>query len=295
MEQGYDYDTYNNWSVSVPVVIGFCLVLVHFGLIVAIGHYGDYDKLIYFLYSYSKIVFRGSIDRTCTVNNKNRIEFHKYYGLEKLRFLFYLSLVTTLVIWCVFISFWASFLLEETNVCDFRLDCFTTNSSLSSTKPDDFVKIENCDEVPRNATVLCLQFDLNLTEGFSYAVGFFGAAIAYIHFYGKAMVYTMKKFLVEEEFSCVHCGLLFCWCCLIILPSVFFFITLLVPIFDASINTKERYLKYYAYVCCFAYAGPFVGSVVSKYLYHPIKNRNTSEPAGPVIFIRQISDVNEVI
>ena len=113
MEQGYDYNTYNNLSFSVPLVVGFIVVLVHLSLTISIGRFGGDDKLNYFLYTYSKIVFSGSIDRTCTDNNNNRIEFHKYYDLEKSRFLFYLSLVTTLVIWCVFISFWASFLLEE--------------------------------------------------------------------------------------------------------------------------------------------------------------------------------------
>ena len=293
MEQGYDYDTYNNLSFSVPSVVGFIVVLVHLSLMILIGKFWGNDKLIYFLYSYSKIVFRGSLDRTCTDNNNNinRIEFQKYFGgLEKRIFLFCLSLVTTLVIWCVFISFWASFLLEETNVCTFRLDCFTTNSSLSSTKPDDFVKIENCDEVPRNATVLCLQFDLNLTEGFSYAVGFFGVAVAYIHFYSKAMVWIMKASL-EREFSCVRCGLFFCWGCLIFGP---FILLPIIGILDASINTKERYLQRYAYVLFFVYAGPFIAFVVNKYLYHPIKNGNTSEPAGPVNFIQEANNANGV-
>ena len=168
--KGFSYDIYDNWSLYPPFIIGSVLSFLHIAIVAVLPCLNrvserKFKSILPYILRYSKIVFRGALKE-----EDNQV---KLYGYEIQQWLVVLlSFVTTATFYCVFISFWAAFLLEETFVCDPRLDCFVTNSSLSSASSDYFRTIEDCDEIEVNATVKCFQFQFDATEGFAYAVGF---------------------------------------------------------------------------------------------------------------------------
>ena len=181
---GFSYDTYDNWSLYPPLIVIIVWLVLHF--VIGITCKALERNLFSYILQYSKIVFRGALKE-----EDNQIKFYGY----KIKHwqVVTMSMVTTITLCCVFISFWAAFLLEETFVCDPRLDCFVTNSSLSSASAEDFQTIQDCGEIEENATVRCFQFEFDAAEGFSYAVGFFGVAVAFISLYNNLLIWFMGK------------------------------------------------------------------------------------------------------
>lgn len=97
-----------------------------------------------------------------------------------------LSTVTTMILYMIFLTFWASFLIEESVVCDRQLDCFFTRSLFSVSYRVEYIdcsevgnstttcsyfisgyRVDDCSRVG-NYTVTCFRFVLAATKGFAH-------------------------------------------------------------------------------------------------------------------------------
>ena len=287
MSTGFGYDTYNNLAVLVPVFSSVSLVALHFILSFIMNICEGDEARIQFLFIYSKVIFYGVLKK----DKKKKISFHDYEIHNWCLFL--LSSVTTFVLICAFFSFWAAFLFNETFVCDPRLDCFVKNSTTNS-----FVPVSDCATVGDNAKVECYQFKFDVSEGFSYAVGFFAVAVAYICLYSSVLIWLMKKYQnstntnqnptntdqnpTNTNHTCQNSFIKYCllisWGFATVLPVIFLIvfcsILIYVPSFRAiTLSTKEKWLKFMAYFLCFLYCGPIVSMIISWYLRDKIRSK----------------------
>ena len=278
---GFSYDTYDNWSLYPPLIVAIVWLVLHtvIGTVLLYFHIAskrNFKSLSPYILRYLKIVFRGSLKE-----ENDQIKFYGYeiYPLNVI----VLSLVTTITLCCVFISFWAAFLLEETFVCDPRLDCFVTNSSLSSASAKDFQTIKDCGEIEENATVRCFQFEFDAAEGFSYAVGFFGVAVAFITLYNNLLIWFMGKVSSSNiKKSATSWFWKICWIITLFAPTFFIFLILIlifsVPLFrDSVLNTRAEALKLVAYMVFVIDGGQVTAIFLSITVCKQHKDRNDED------------------
>ena len=125
MGDNYDVKVYTNWTLCVPAAVFFALVIITlidwFVIDRCVKYYEHYIDLLLF---YSKTVFRDALKRE---KDPHRILLHGY-EIDKKHMVWFTSTTST-VIFAVFVSFWATFLVEQTFVCNPELDCFFTESS----------------------------------------------------------------------------------------------------------------------------------------------------------------------
>ena len=146
----------------------------------------------------------------------------------------------------------------------------------------DFRTIENCDEIEENASVKCFHFVFDATEGFSYAVGFFGVAVAYIAVYNNTVIWVTEKILSLNSKTAKIVCLGICFIILLFTPLcslIIYPIFSAVPLFhDSVLNTDAKALKLLAYICFVAYNGillpMFVPSTVYKHHQKLNNDRN---------------------
>jgi hypothetical protein len=270
MATGYGYAAYNNWGFFVPFIGGLFMLFFHIFIPVVILDLEGPAATIHSLVIYTRIVLR----RALKIDDENhKITFHGY-EIPTSR-LYPISFLTTLVVFCSFLSFWVSFLFDETFVCDPNLDCFVANTSSSPPKVEDFVRVHDCAQIEENATVTCFEFVFDTIGGFSYAVGFFGVSVAYIGVYSSILIWLMEKSLSPAiKKSATKCCFVFCWVLLLFVPITILIILAAVPLFrDPSLKTRENLFKFYAYWFCFGFGGPFFASYITKYLLEPIKSK----------------------
>jgi hypothetical protein len=272
----YSYETYLNWSTSFPLaVVGIFLglnFLVFPATYVLLRTRETISKhLINFFYIVSKIVFRDALKKKERKEKKEDDEeddeedtflLHGY-EIPSGHMLILMSTVSTITLCSVFISFWASFLIDQTAVCDPMLDCFLGNSSSSESDPSSFEPIQDCTDVESNATVECYEFVFAVSEGFASAIGFLAVVVAYIYIIGYLLIWLIEAAVdPSDEHICARKLARVGWLCLLILPSIFALIVFIiigsVPLFsDVAFATRESSLKFIAYWLCFTYVGPF--------------------------------------
>ena len=256
MAEGLNYSTYAFLDYTFPSVLGSVVIGVQGLITIFLLILSAFNKLnnsvTNALFLYSKVVFSGVLKK----DDNGRSLFYNYYSTYH-HDEFVLSFVSTVVLYCVFISFWASFLLKETFVCDRRFDCFAGNSSLSHLFGEDFERVQDCDEVEEDATVICFHFVFDSSEGFSYAVGFFGVAVSYIHIYGHLVIWIMEKMSAPNVATLAK----FFWCvCLAVVwlaPWIFVIVLASLPaLSDLTEYTGESFVKFYAFLLFFFIGGP---------------------------------------
>ena len=209
-----------------------------------------YDHYNNFCVIYSKLIFRDALKKK---ENPHRILLHKYeINKERVK---WLIPVTSIVMMGVFLSFWGSFLIEETFVCDPLLDCFYDNSSK---------RLEDCADVSDNITVTCFQFVLNISAGFASAIGFLAVIVVYIYVYGYLLIWLMEATYSPK---CTFQGVICTLTLLLFLPLLLgicgFIIVISVPFFsEIALKTTESTLNFIAYSLCFIYVGPFTGIII---------------------------------
>ena len=263
MGDGHSIDTYKNWNVFAPFAV---TILIGLPVGVASGLYPwlrKYERYTNLLLEYSKIVFRDALKR----EDLHRISLHGYTFSENNLLVF--CFITVSLMSCVFISFWATFLIEETFVCDLQLDCFFINysSTFADLHSSQLQRVDDCSSVDDNSTVICYQFVLDLTGGFASAVGFLTVAVYYVRVYMYILVWFRE--IYSSPISSVwmkRCSLVGCMSVLItpIFISVIIFIMVFsVPFFrNALFQTDEAILKFSAYWTCFVYGGPIAGTTL---------------------------------
>ena len=275
MASGYGYDTYYTWEFIFPIF--FCCLMMFLNIIVTFVGYcvfflkcgGDENNnytncLINSCFFYSKIVFRDIISKKDKDETEEKIQTIKFQKYEiDARHILPFSTVTTVVLACVFISFWASFLIEETFVCDPLLDCFMTNSS--TLDPDTAHRVNDCALVPKDIDVECNNFVLDTSEGFASAIGFLAVAVIYVNVYAYGFILLREWIHTNPGISlwkkCCSSFVLFLYVFFPIIISLFsvIFIYSIDFFSDIAFKTNESSLKFFAYLICFEYVGPLVG------------------------------------
>ena len=283
----HSYDTYVGWTVVFPLLICSLGLFVNF-LVLPLLYccFRERDTsghLIHLFYIYSKVIFRDALKRE-EEDSQCKISLHDYEIPSGHQIILF-STITTMTLCSVFISFWASFLVDQTAVCDPMLDCFvTSSSSLESDDPSPPERIQNCADIESNATVDCFEFVFAVSEGFASAIGFLAVVVAYVYLIGYSLIWLMGLLLSSDHntSSCARKCALFAWICLVFLPVildiVIFIVALSVPLFsDVVLKTAENTLKFSAYLLCFSYVGPFATAYLSICIIRGIAHKRSSD------------------
>ena len=273
MGAGHDIGTYYKWAVLIPVTVGIMVVTV--AMIPLIFVYliekCSCNHFTNFFFVYSKVIFRDALQKK---KNPPRILFHGYEISQWHVVQF--ATVIALFIFTVFVSFWSSFLMESTFNCNPTLDCFFRNSTLwiYGKMPK---KVEDCAEIGQSVTVICYQFVLNATKGFSSSVGFLAVAVMYIYVYGYLLVWLMEISLSPNitSLGAKLCSV-FGWGLLIVFPITVAVAAAVVMYSDkilAEITFKnfESELIFVTYWLFFVYAGPLSAVFISFTLLKQVK------------------------
>ena len=173
-----------------------------------------------------------------------------------------LSTITIMILLPTFMSFWVSFIANETFVCDPQLDCFLRDPStliVSSSEP-----LDNCTSYDsNNGTVVCFEFTFDLTKGFSSAVGYMGVAVVYCRLYTLVLIW-LQEFCSHKYQDCIRCVSIIMQ---IVIAIIFILIVIVigkVPFFrDVVLKTNKSTIIYLAYMFSFAYMGPLAGFYVT--------------------------------
>lgn len=159
-------------------------------------------------------------------------------------------------------SFWASFLVDETFACDPQLDCFLREPStflVFSSK-----RLDNCTSYNgTNSTVVCFTFSFNFNNGFSSAVGFIGVAVVYCRLCVSLLIYSWElpqKKNHNREQKC-NCSCFCSWFLVLFTITVlisFAIVTSIVIIKADRLKTNESILLNISYCLCYLYVGPLL-------------------------------------
>ena len=268
MVEHHSLTTYTAWMI-VPAVMPFVIFIVtYIVLCSSLCCNRSYDHYNNFCVIYSKLIFRDALKKK---ENPHRILLHKYeINKERVK---WLIPVTSIVMMGVFLSFWGSFLIEETFVCDPLLDCFYDNSSK---------RLEDCADVSDNIKVTCFQFVLNISAGFASAIGFLGVIVLYVYGYGYLLIWLMEATYSPK---CTYLGVVctrFCRYLLLVLPLLLGFFGIIivfsVPFFsEIAFKTIESALKFSAYSFCFVYVGPCTGIIIQVLTRDSVRRRMNKE------------------
>jgi hypothetical protein len=261
----YSFETYHNWTFFIPFVVGSLLILVSFLVLccvlpcMAIIGNSWYDHFIEFLFMYSKIIFRRSLTvRNVDSEKKYFLNGREIAGWHIVHFL----VVITVVLYCVFIVFWASFLVDESSSCDHTRDCFTKRELQSYIFPElklnTFLgkylifssqqippeSVKNCDDI--DDKVICYEFVYNISACLS-AFAFLTFVVFYI-----GLCIALLKWLI----NCIELG----GCLLASFVVLFMFVfscnvILCTTLIDFEL-TYYNALNYFAYWFSFVYVGP---------------------------------------
>ena len=264
MSSSHSYDTYFYWSIIPPfvgsgIVLLGVVVLIKVSAILKCNRCRSSQYFVNPLFHVVKVIFGDHINKT---KGSQKFTFYRYE--VSLLQIFMFSTITLMVFGPTFMSFWVSFIANETFVCDPQLDCFLRDPStfdVFSSEP-----LDNCTSYDStNGTVVCLEFIFDLSKGFSSAVGYMSVAVVYCRLYTFIMIWLQEFCSDKCQKNCTRC--VFWIIPVIIIPviSVFIFILSgLVPFFsDVVLKTNKSIIIFYAYMISFAYIGPMAGLYVS--------------------------------
>ena len=280
MTSSHSFDTYFYWSVGPPLVASGIMVLVIavfviFFLIQFVIHTckcnlgsictcrcNQYfvDPFFYFV----KVIFRKHIKK---MEDSQNFTLYRY-EISPWQIIM-LSTITLMVVSQTVMSFWVSFIANETFVCDPQLDCFLRDPSTQivfSSKP-----LDNCTSYDStNGTVVCFQFVFDLTEGFSSAVGFMGVSVIYCRLYTLVLIW-LREFGERQVFTNTRFKEVF----IMLVSLIIHIMTAVIAIYiiiavntisflsDVVFKTNKSIFIFYAYFFSFAYIGPLAGFYIA--------------------------------
>ena len=286
MSSGHSYDTYNDW-INGPLLLGagstFFGILAIF-VTIAIATIACKDHFVEYvvnpLFLFARVTFGDHI------KEREYSDTFTFYHYEVSPWhVCMISTITSVVLGPTFMSFWVSFIAEETFGCNPQLDCFLRDQStfdVPSSEP-----LDNCtsyDINGTNGTVVCFEFIFDLTRGFSSAVGFMGVAVVYCRLY----IYIL---ILLREFCSNKCQMDCTKYVSYIMQIVTFIIFLLIAIIVSSVpffrdvvfKTNKSRIIYFAYMLSFVYNGPFAGIFVAYILReHPTDQDQAPNRQNPV-------------
>ena len=217
----YSYETYRGWSFAVPISIitfgSFTNFLVLPLLYLCLKEKKSLSKpFIRLLFMYSKIVFRGSL-KWKEVGSGFKIYLHDYEILSRPDVVFQFSTVATLSLCCIFIAFWASFLINQTFVCDPSMDCFVMSLQSHTKFPEP---VEDCASVRSNTLVECFEFVFDTSMSVASCSGFLTLVVGYSYVLNYLLVFFLHLAITSGTRAVKLCAS-FGWICTLILPMLF--------------------------------------------------------------------------
>ena len=255
MTSGHTYDTYYNWSV-VPLFVGSGIALFSIFITAIVSIYDCSHFLQYIanlLFCFAKATFGDNIKK----EDSNKFTFYCYK--ISLIHLFLLSTITCVILWLSFMSFWVSFIVNETFVCDPQLDCFVRDPSthivFSSEPLDDCTSYDST-----NGTVVCFQFVVDLTKGF-FALCFFVVAVIFCRLCVHILIWFRE---ICSKYQKVRCNMS------VILSFImeiltFIFALIVIVLFIVSFFSNMVFqtgIIFWVYIFSFVYIGPLATIVV---------------------------------
>ena len=172
-----------------------------------------------------------------------------------------LSTVTLMLLLPTFMSFWVSFIANETFVCDPQLDCFLRYPSthiVSSSEPlDDCTSYDGTD-----STVICFQFVFDFTKGFFYALCFIVVALIYCRMCAYVLIWFRELFSKYQKV--LHCNMSVLLSFIMeILTFIFALIVIVMYIVSFLSNMVfQTGIIFWVYVFSFVYIGPLAIVIV---------------------------------
>ena len=261
MSGGHSFDTYYDWMVfplwlAAGILVFGVLGILIIGLIGICSH--STENVVNLLFHFARVTFGNCLKK----KDSNRFTF--YYFEVPSYFIVGLSMITAVILGTTFLSFWLSFIVNETFVCDPQLDCFLRDP-LTYLVPSS-ERLDNCtsyDSTNINGTVVCYEFIFDLTKGFSSAVGFMGVAVAYCRSY-VFMLILVEKFCCKccTKYVSVAMQLAICLITLSIVgvvSTVRYFSAILFKSYTSKII-------FIVYMVTFILTGPLAGSGRSYYI-----------------------------
>ena len=270
MGPGYSYNTYMNWDIWVPIgVSSLSIILTAILVITSIIWLKFYRSsahhFIELTYQLAKLVLRDSLQRNIEAVPPRMTLYDRRVSPI---FVIVLSSLTPAVFIPAFVSFWDSFLVEETYSCDPGFDCFSLDPSSFSTKNNQ-QPISNCAN-HENDTVTCFQFVFDYSAGFATMGGVLVVAVVSLKLYGILLVWLVglaPSSHRSKKGRCYPCRAL----CSILSAFIFFlapiiiaaivFITVfLLPLpNDIVFQSNMRIVKFAAYCLSLLFVGPVAG------------------------------------
>ena len=270
MVHGYSYNTYINWDMGVPVGVSFLTIILTIVMvktsIVWFKCCSGGRHFIDFAYHFAKLVLRDSLQKETSLTSR-MVLYEREVSPLSVVLLFTLAPAIFIP---AFISFWGTFLVEESFACDSGLDCFLrdpTSFSIANQQP-----LVNCTD-HENDTVVCFQFVFDYTGGFAAMGGFLAVATTCLKVYGIVLVWLMELLpssRPRRRGKCHYCrtlcpilGILIFFLTPIILAAIILLLVLLVPLFsDVIFQTNASILKFAAYWSSLLYVGPMAGGCI---------------------------------
>ena len=242
------------------IVLLGVVVLITVSLIRKCNRCKSSQYLVDPLFHFVRVTFGDHIKK---MEGSQKFTFY-HYEISSLQ-IFMLSTITLMVFGPTFMSFWASFIVNETFVCNPQLDCFLRDPStfivLSSEPLDDCTSYDST-----NGTVVCFQFIFDLTKGFSSAVGYMGVAVVYCRLYAFIIIW-LQEFCSNKCHNGCTKYVSYIMHIVIIIPVITLFAIIsfrAVPFFsDVVLKTNKSTIIFDAYMFSFVYIGPLAGVYVS--------------------------------
>lgn len=270
MANGYSYSTYMNWDMGVPVVVSLLTIILTVVMvktsIVWFKCCSGGRHFLEFAYHFAKLVLRDSLQKETTPVHRIVLYDRR---VSPLSVVLLFTLVPAIFI-PAFISFWGTFLVEESFACDSGLDCFLrdpTSFSIADQQP-----LVNCTD-HENDTVVCFQFVFDYTGGFAAMGGFLAVATTCLKIYGIVLVWLIELLpssISRRRGKCHYCrvlcpilGIFVFFLTPIILSAIILLLVLLVPLFsDVILQSNASILKFAAYWSSLLYVGPMAGGCI---------------------------------
>ena len=269
MNTGYSYSTYMRWDLWVPVTVSLLVIILTVLLIKTsilwFKCFSGGKPFLSLAYHFTKLVLRDSLQKETSPPAMKL--YDRKISPVSLTLLF---TIAPAIFIPAFVSFWGSFLVEETFACDPGIDCFSRDPG--SFGITDQQPLTNCTD-DKNDTIICFQFVFDYTAGFASMGGFLAVALTCLKVYGILLVWLLE--LVPSDRPRRHGKCHFCkTLCSILAIFVFFLapvllaafiliVTLLVPLFSNVIfQSNASILKFAAYWLSLAYVGPMAGGCI---------------------------------
>ena len=269
MHNGYSYSTYVNWDLWVPIATSILTILLTV-LSVTVStawfklHRTTAHHSLELAFRFSRLVLGDSIRREVEVSPPRLTLFDR--EVSPLATIFLATLSPSLLL-PGFVSFWASFLVEETFACDPGLDCFFLSPSSFGVEHTR-LPLTNCTDLDQNATVVCFQFVFDYAAGFASMGGVFVVAVVSLRVYAVLLAWlvgVMPSF--RSGVRCRSCrvlcsvvGVFVFFLAPVIISVVILLAVLLVPfVNDVVFQSSERTLKFATFWFSLLFSGTLTG------------------------------------